>query len=199
MYSGLNDKQLLSFHRDLNKYLLSSGKLQIANSIWYHSHIQLNPYFKKQIACISENKTPIVQQDVDDWVSVKTNGMINNMEVSTLADIVVLNAIYFKDTWEVSFKNDKIDRFVSWDGHESEVKYMKSNSSYMYTEDDTAQAILLNYNSPFSMLIILPQNSNEPIPLSHKDIKTLISMMSKQNIELYLPKFEYEDTHSLMD
>src|SRR5271170_766795 len=81
----------------------------------------------------------------------------------------------------------------------------------------------VKYNSPFSMLIILPKNTDdqrasgqykdklasngsdwsgplaEPVPMSHSDIKTLLSLMSLKNIEIHLPKFEYEDSHSLIE
>jgi len=201
IYSGISEKRLLSFHRDLNKYLISTGKINIANSIWYDSNLQLNSKYKQLVSCIAEHKTPLVQQDIDDWVSVRTNGMINNIEIPTLTDIVVLNVIYFKDKWSVPFpkSKSKIDRFVSWDGHESEVKYMTTTDTFMYSEDGTAQAIRLDYKSPFSMLIILPQNGNEPVPISHNNVKKLLSLMTEQEVEVTIPKFEYEDTHSLIE
>src|SRR5271165_701706 len=77
MFKGMfkmDDKLLLSFHRDLNKYLLQTGKLQIANSIWYNNYVKLNPFFQKQISCLTQSNTPIVQQDIDDWVTVQTRG-----------------------------------------------------------------------------------------------------------------------------
>jgi serpin B len=202
IFSGIKDDLMLSFHRDLNKYLLSTGKLKIANSIWYdNSAMQLHPAYKQKILTIGECQSPITQYEINDWVAIKTDGMITSINVPTNIKLIILNVLYFNDRWKKKFdRNESYEsRFVSWDDHESIVKMMYQNNDFKYTEDATAQAILLDYDSPFSLLVILPKDGTEPIPSSHDDIRNIIASMSETKVEVHLPKFSFEDTHTLVE
>ncbi len=200
---GKNDKLMLAFHRDLNKHLISSGagNLQYATGIWYDNQaLQLTPYYQKQIACLSGCNTPIDKADIEDTIAIKTNGMINTFEYESIDEtLLIINAIYFEFKIKADCKKSYIDRFVSWDGHESEVKYMNTIDNYLYLIDTTAQALLINYNSPFSLLLILPKNGEEPMAMTRSDINKTKSLMKKTKIDLYLPKIDYENVHPFIE
>jgi serpin B len=202
MFNNMDDRLMLSFHNDLNKHLIQTNKIKIANSIWYdNTSFQLYPAYKNLVQSIAECHAPIQQAMINDWVAFKTEGMINTLDIPADIKLVVLNALYFHDKWKNKFNiNDTYQsRFVSWDGHETEIHMMTQKNEFMYTEDDSAQAILLDYNSPFSMLIILPTDGSEPLPLTHDNVRNLISIMTMNDVTVHLPRFTISDTHQLLE
>jgi serine protease inhibitor len=214
---GKNDALMLAFHRDLDKYLHSTNsipkidssenknapyKFHFGSGIWYDNQaLQLTPYFQKQISCLSSCHSPIDKTHYEDLVAIETDGMIDSFEYQSVDEtLLIINAIYFEFKLRVDSKKSFIDRFVSWDGHESEVKYMNNIGQYLYVMDPTAQALLINYdNLPLSLLIVLPKNGEEPEPMTRYDINETIKRMKRTKIDLYLPKMEFENVHPLIE
>lgn len=198
---GTDDKLALAYHRDLHKYLVNTGKIRAATGIWYDNQaLQLTPYYQKQIACISGCHTNISKDSYEDTIAILTEGDIGSFEYESIDEtLLIINAMFFEFNIRTDPKKSYIDRFVSWDGHETEVKYMNNIANYLYVIDTSAQALLINYDSPFSLLIILPKNGEEPEPMTRRDINKTISMMKKTKIDLYLPRIEYENVHQLVE
>jgi len=90
-------------------------------------------------------------------------------------------------------------RFVAWDGAETETKLMCVHNNFKYYEDDTAQAILLDLESQYRMLIILPINNEVPVVLENKRISHMLSLMKDTYVNLQIPMINYNDIKSLSD
>ena len=125
--------------------------------------------------------------------------------------LLLINAIYFKGTWLKKFseENTKNRIFQNYDNSTVEVNIMYQKYSLnLYYEDENVQIISLPYISKklgFQMIIILPNIKKYSSPLDYlKKEKINFSdiyskLESRNNIHLYLPKFNYKFEGNLKD
>jgi serine protease inhibitor len=200
LYKNNNEHGLMTYYCNLNKMLVSTGVVKIGNSIW-NNGVNVRPEFLRYISNIGEVKNGINQLAINQWVSEKTNGMIQSVPISA-GDIamVIINALYFCDKWRHQFdkSNTKKVAFNNYLGKQSTLDMMYAKNDYIYAEASSYQAISLDYKSNFCMLVVLPTESKKPILLSQNEINALYESMRKEDVELYFPKFTYEDQHYLL-
>ena len=190
-------------------------QLNISNSLWPQKGA---PLLENYLALVKQNygveitsvdfehAEPEARAQINRWVKEKTRDKIQNIITSPLAPtarLVLVNAVYFKGTWENTFKPDstKEEPFHSW-STKSDVKapLMRQTSAFLYAEQNYAQFIELPYKGGnISMLIILPANKTRDDGiarmeklLSLKQIERWRKNMKPTKVQVFLPKFRID-------
>ena len=153
-------------------------------------------------------------QQVNNWVNNKTHEKITEVlsEKYDLSKVplILVNAIYFKGSWLYEFQqNTQKKEFKNFDNTIIKVDTMYNFfKSIPYYEDEKIQMILLPYKSSkanYNMVIILPRenkysSSYDYLNNENVNFTKLISNLKKAaEVELYLPKFEFEYENSLKE
>jgi len=203
---------------DLLPYVDPSVEMLIANSVWYRytfpvlkEFIETNKkYFDAEVQGLDFN-SPEAPKIINNWVKQKTNGLIEEIApevIDHLTMMFLINAIYFKGDWTYQFdKNKTRDAdFQLPDGATIPVKMMLQNNSFRFYQSQDIGIIDLPYGDElFSMTIILPPEDQSihdftasiTIERWHEWISLLPD--NKQEIDLFLPRFQLEYEESLVD
>ena len=134
------------------------GRLDIANSIWLNETLEARENFintAKEIyeAEIFEAALSESADDVNNWVSEKTNGMIPQMldeEPGNDVAMLLLNALYFNGVWDTPFEESLTEDRVFYreDGTTVEHPFMNKYEDRMqYIKTENAEGIKLPYNN----------------------------------------------------
>ncbi|MBP1747875.1 MAG: proteinase inhibitor serpin [Deltaproteobacteria bacterium] len=207
--SGLN-----SAFRSLNQKLAeaaerSDQKLNIANALVLTGGRVSNTYEKILRTYYNAEIFGGDLGAINGWVKRKTEGKIDTIleQLSANSVCVILNAIYFKGTWDAQF--DKTSTLnapfsVSTD-KQVKIPLMHRKDNYKLLEQDKVQIISLPYKGKaLSMVVILPKEvdglANVEEQLKAKDIKELLAKLDKQpdrKVSVYFPKFRMETKYDL--
>ena len=194
--------------RDLDK----SGIISSANRVWLKSGLTLRKtytdilslnYGSRVKELDMKGKTESSRKAINDWVSMKTKGKINNL-LQTLdpeTRMVITNAVYFNAEWRNKFRKSatKNEEFHTEKGSK-EVPMMRQRNDFRYCESDGVKVILLPYKDyRFSMIAVLPP---EDKPEALKDIDAVkfagwLDAMKTYDVDLRLPKFRTEKRYEL--
>ena len=144
---------------------------------------------------------------INDWVSEQTEGRIEDLipegTIDALTRLVLTNAIYFNAAWQFPFNEDATTdgSFYLLDGGEVIVPMMTQTESFGYTRGDDYQAVELPYDDQeLSMIILLPgvgQFENFESSMGYRRVTEIISSLARQQVNLTMPKFEFESEFSL--
>jgi len=144
---------------------------------------------------------------INDWVSEQTEGRIEDLipegAIDALTRLVLTNAIYFNAAWQFPFNEDATTDgpFYLLDGGEVIVPMMTQTESFGYTRGDDYQAVELPYDGQeLSMIILLPsdgQFENFESSMVYQRVTEIISSLAGQQVNLTIPKFEFESEFSL--
>jgi len=144
---------------------------------------------------------------INDWVSEQTEGRIEDLipegAIDALTRLVLTNAIYFNAAWQFPFNEDATTDgpFYLLDGGEVIVPMMTQTESFGYTKGDDYQAVELPYDGQeLSMIILLPsdgQFENFESSMVYQRVTEIISSLAGQQVNLTIPKFEFESEFSL--
>ncbi|MBO4356481.1 MAG: hypothetical protein J5850_06490, partial [Clostridia bacterium] len=172
--------------------------LRVANSVWKRDDITedfkdaYKEYIEKNYAAeyryfTRSNAVSLI----NDWAKIKTEGMIPRLlpdeyDTSSLA-IVLMNALYFKDTWVHEFEKyaSKEEDFTTEKGEIVKKTFMHTTESFEYYEDENTQLVVLPMAGGVYMAVVLGDTGN----LSEK-----IRNTSHESVKLSLPKFEIESS-----
>ena len=218
-FNSLTNQEINEAYNSLIELLTqidSEVIFQIANSIWYKNTMQFESefinvnkkYFDAEVAGLDFND-PNSVDIINNWVNGNTNGKITKIldAIPEAAVMYLINAIYFKGTWQYEFDKDETrdDSFNLPNGEDISCKMMaQTNENFSYFENNQFQAIDLPYGDGyFSITIILPNNNlsvNEIInQLDLQNWNSWLSNFEKQTGTLQLPKFELEYDYTLND
>jgi len=144
---------------------------------------------------------------INDWVSEQTEDRIEDLipkgAIDDLTRLVLTNAIYFNAAWQFPFDEDATadGPFYLLDGGEVVVPMMTQTESFGYADGEGYQAVELPYDGrELSMVIILPgdgQFETFESAMDYQMIKGIISDLENQQVNLTMPKFEFESEFSL--
>jgi serpin B len=187
----------------------SDMSLLIANSLWLNQDFRLEPAFltptQQYYAANVTNadfQSPTTVSDINQWVHENTQGKIGPMvqHLDPLTTLVIINAIYFKGTWEKPFKkrDTKEREFTLLTGETKRVPMMYQESYYSYYQGNNYQAVRLPYKgSSLSMTVFLPDRGTrlENFPLRDHWQEWRAGNTPREGT-LVLPRFnvEYEVT-----
>ena len=189
-------KVLISNTIFLNKpYMLKPAFVQTAND-YYDAQPETRDFHDGQTADI-----------INQWASDHTERMIEKVigadELNPDAVSYLLNAIYFKGTWENKFKEEDT-RQESFNGGQP-VAMMHQQHTFRYADKGDYQALELPYgNGAYAMTILLP-NEGKTIG----DVLTQLTAESWENlwmtgilreratVDVKLPRFETKTEQNL--
>ena len=186
------------------------SSLEIANAIM----TKLSPSMKfKNIA--KDNYSAKIQplrsvKQINKWCDKQTHGKIKNIidELPENIFMVILNAIYFKGEWEITFSKELTTKKLFYNFNSQNqgknVDMMNKVEHFSYFKDSNLQAIELNFKKDYmSALILLPNsnvNINDFIGILDKDneyIYTIIDNLKYSKVNIEMPKFEINYKESL--
>ena len=182
--------------------------LTIANSLWGRRGVEFNAvflqrnseYFNAEISTL-DFLDPNAVKTINQWVDTNTDGKIPKIldEIDSNAVLFLINAIYFKGSWQSEFDPSKTRErtFHLPTGSEKQVPMMERKGNYPYFQDQNLQAINLPYGEgQMSMYIFLPSNKSnlhtfmEGINTTNLD--HWITQFREQEITVNIPKFKME-------
>lgn len=208
---------------ELNEYLytyvenLPMGKkykLKIANSIWLEKTVtgfkrdflQLNAdYYKGDIYTFSFEGPTI--QDINLWVSEKTDGMIKDiLNESDRGEVIYLvNALIFNSEWQEIYKGDQVKKgvFTTEDGKKQDVMMMYSPEG-LYLEDDNAEGFIKYYaDQKYAFAALLPENgvsvSEYVSTLTGRRMMDILDHGQRIAVNAAIPKFETDYRVEMQD
>ena len=156
------------FAKSLSGTPEASGKLDVANSVWYKD----DPAFKINREFL-EDTTEYFNAEVFDapfddstkdevnlWVNEKTNGMIPSVidEIKSEDVLFLINALAFDAEWDKKYFdfNIKDEVFTTADREQKTVPFMHSSES-AYLEDDKAKGFIKYYKGlKYGFAALLP-------------------------------------------
>jgi len=185
----------------------------LGNSIWYREGFEVQPeflevnqeYFDAEVAAL-DFASPDAAPTINNWVSEKTNGRIEEIVDDPISgDIVMflINAIYFKADWTVQFDPDlTVDRpFTLADGSQKQVPMMTypDVAEVGYFSDEEVEALDLPYGGKaYSMTILLPAEAGDIRALvgslDAERWASIVAGLVTSELNVVMPKFtlEYE-------
>ena len=154
----------------------------------------------------SDGKTRDV---INQWASDRTEGMIEEVlkedEFNPSSFSYLLNAIYFKGTWQYQFdKNMTIDEEFIHAGSTKELMIkpmMRQIAKFNYAENDTYQALCLPYgNGSFQMTVLLPKANTNAVPQvpTIEVWQQIQQQMRPATVNVILPRFESDTNIGLI-
>jgi len=184
-------------------------KLSIANSLWPY---KTYPFLEDYLALVKKNygstitpvdyehAEPAARAQINQWVEDKTQKKITNIigaPLDPLTRLVLVNAVYFKGTWESPFKAEETKNapFHRPVGDPVQTPLMTHTRTYKYGEWQTVQVIELPYaGNELSMLVLLPSSTNGMAELegdlSVSGLQQWRQQLRLQKVQLFLPKFK---------
>ena len=205
---GIHDS-LGALTRNLDK----SGYVSSANRLWLKDGLKLRKNYTDTLRLNYNNtakeldfkkKTEEARREINDWVSAKTNGKINDLlqNLDPATQMVITNAVYFNAEWRKKFPKSATgkEKFCTDTGRAKDVDMMKLRDDFSYSEVDGVKAVMLPYMGyKLSMIAVLPPKDN-PDAVNSFDAETFakwIEAMDIYDVDLWLPKFKTEKSYEL--
>ncbi|XP_076992233.1 serpin B10 isoform X2 [Tamandua tetradactyla] len=152
------------------------------------------------------------RKEINSWVENQTEGKIPNLlpedSVSSTTRMVLVNALYFKGTWEHQFlvkdTTEKPFRINKITSKPVQMMSMKEKLPVFHIETPQAKGLQLYYESrDLSLLILLPEDIDglEQLEkaITYEKLKDWTSpdQMELYEVQLHLPKFKLEESYDL--
>jgi len=203
-----------SFSQELTKN--DSGKLKIANSIWYNQgnslnikkeFLQTNANYYNASAYKADFNNPQTVKDINSWVKLKTGNtidkIINNIEPNT--KMYLINAMYFENQWEKIYSTTDVsqDNFKLESGVNKSTDFMLSTET-TFLKDDKAEGFIKPYkDGKYSFVAILP-NPNISIDsyissLSGESFMNFFKNREISHVHAAIPRFKTECSIDLIE
>jgi serpin B len=202
------DLDLASREQDYDGDGEKDFKLNIANSMWGQKDYE---FLIEYLDILAENYGAGIRlldlqnepdsscEVINDWVSEKTQGLINGIitpdDLNEYSLFVLVNAIYFKAKWMDEFSEEATRDDVFYTPHGEVIVPMMNNWPYVYySEGDNYQAAEIPYlGNDFGMLVLLPKEGSFEefeASLTTEQVDQIIANSEYQEVVLTLPKFD---------
>lgn len=216
----------------MNHQLNSYGKpyqLNSANGVFLENSLAVKPQFTSILTkCYHaqdqlkdfQNNYEQARQDINDWVTDKTKGKIENViprgGVNDLTRLVLANAVYFYAEWATPFTSQnggatQAKRFYqnsvsahSASGDSTSIDMMTMKNEFLYNENRALEILGIPYQeNELTMFIFLPKRGVRLETIEQNinaDVLTpLINATAKQYIKATIPKFKIEAEFNVKD
>ncbi len=199
-----------SFYQLQNTLQTSDPKvtLTIANSLWGREGFQFKTDFLQRNALYFSADTSILDflnpstlQTINQWVNDNTDSKIPKIldEIEPNAVLFLINAIYFKGSWQTEFdpSDTRDEEFHLVDGSTKQVPMMSRTGQYAVYQGDDFQAINLPYGEGrVGMSIFLPNDKSDLNSfLESVDTEKWENWMEEfreREVQIKIPKFKLE-------
>ncbi|MGD8700690.1 MAG: serpin family protein [Gemmatimonadales bacterium] len=172
---------------DLLRGLDPDVEFSIGNSIWYDQRYTFQQefldvnreYFDAEVTGL-DFAAPDAAATINDWVSSKTQGRIDQIVAPPISpDLVMflINAIYFKGDWSRPFDKERTRPapFTLTDGSQKQVDmmfYPQPDSVYVYSDAGVTVLDLPYGGRAYSMTIVLPAEGT--------DVRSLVGSLAAE-------------------
>ncbi len=199
--SSKDDAKIIPAMLDINRDLISSGMVKIANR-FFINHIYFNnlkELFKQLlqkcggiIACDFINNSTNITININKWITNITNNLINNVineqDISGMTQLMAINVIYFKSNWLYPFKNVKINKFTNSFKQELSIEMMNQVKEFPYYDNNELQLLEMPYEGgKFSFGIFLPKTDYNLRVTTN--FTQYIQQLINKRLDIYIPKF----------
>ncbi len=179
--------------------------LKVANSVWKREDITAD--FTEDYRAVIESSygaeyrgfTPANAISlINDWAKVKTEGLIDKLlpegyDTDSLA-IVLMNALYFKDSWTDSFPKSLTEEGdFKANGGTTRKSFMHKTDIMSYYEDANSRMVLLPMDGGLTMAVVIGDASH---------LAAMTANTERCRVDLTLPKIDLEtsfDQNELVD
>jgi serpin B len=185
-------------------------KLSVANSLWPQRDYKfLDEYLSLAKKHYGVSIIPVdykrareaARKMINKWVEDQTDDKIKNLIQPGILDdltrLVLVNAIYFKGTWESQFKADKTkDAPFHLSSNKSvQAPMMTQKEKFRYADLGSFDMLKLPYiENEMSMIVLLPKKVDGlkqlESNLSAENLKRWKSRLRKREVLVFLPKFK---------
>lgn len=219
LYAGLQDwltkKPELSEKNEGNTP--NGDTLNIANSLWPNQGFPfrqeyirtMQDYLSSEVYPTDYSKVEEARGEINQWVENKTENLIKDLiqpgVLSENTQMTLVNAIYFKGSWEKPFdkKLTQNAQFTLLDGSQIEVPFMSQQENYHYYGDETLQIVRLPYRENRSMVIILPRDTEKFAEVREAycqgKYQQTINQLSMRKVNFKMPRFKMSQNLDLND
>jgi serpin B len=192
-------------------------RLNIANALWGE---QTLPFHADFTQTIDENYGAALRlvdfmnapEDarimINDWVADETEDRIQDIvpqgAIDSSTRLVLANAIYFNAAWWNTFEEflTQDDAFTLLDGSQVTVPMMNQQSQFFYMQGEGYQTIALPYWGDMAMLVFLPDAGQFEAFEQSFSVDTFtqaVGGIAVEEVNLFMPRFEYEFSAGLSD
>lgn len=195
--------------------------LRVANALWAQNGFDFladylatvkNFYGGAATNLDFKNDTEGARQTINSWVAQKTNDKIQDLfaqgVLNDMTRLVLTNAVYFKGTWAKTFDKSltSVQEFHVDSVESVQAPFMQMTgeaAQFPYADTPDAQVLELPYaGDQLSMLIVLPTTQDLSAlenSLSPAKLASWQAALSKQRVDVYLPKFTFDTKYTLND
>ncbi len=200
-----------SFYQLQNTLQTSDPKvtLTIANSLWGREgfqfktdFLQRNELYFRADTSILDFLNPSTLQTINQWVNDNTDSKIPKIldEIEPNAVLFLINAIYFKGSWQTEFDpSDTSDgQFHLVDGSTKQVPMMYRTGPYPVYNGEDFQAINIPYGEGrMGMYIFLPDANKSDLNGFIESVNTAkwenwMEEFREREVQIKIPKFKLE-------
>ena len=180
-------------------------KITLCNSLWLAEDYmdegsdEVIERCMKNMSCEIFTDDYIKAADVNNWVSEKTNGLINDiLEESYKGEIVLANTLYYKAGWEPELSS-RSGSFYLEDGEEVETTFLSANKETLRYKQMDKYALVEVPLEEGEMMFILPTEGTKLESILREDILNQILSMSTNGelesgcVNISFPEFSCED------
>ncbi|MCK4598446.1 serpin family protein, partial [Candidatus Bipolaricaulota bacterium] len=193
----------------------SNAQLSIANALWGQIGYPFISGFRDTLAESYDaplrltdfaGATEQARRDINDWVSEKTEGKIENLMVPGTINpdtrLVLANAIYFKGTWKTQFDPDDTKKAPFYMLNKTvTVPMMNVKEHFLYMEGTSYKAIELPYKGDELVMDIILPNAGTfedfEIGLDTERLDSILAQLCLKKVVLSMPKFKLTSEFSL--
>ena len=191
-------------------------RLHIANAIWGQQGYPFLQAFLDTLArsygaglrlVDFQRAAEAARVTINDWVAEQTEDRIKDLipagAIDSMTRLVLTNAIYFNAAWQFPFDEARTEEgpFYRLDGSPISVPMMHASESFSYVAGEGFQVVDLPYDGgELSMAILLPAEGtfeSFQAALDVERVNGVLRQLSRQQVDLTLPKFEFESEFSL--
>jgi len=167
-----------------------------ANSLWLGQHVQIAAEIENRLRALYQSEmraidfsAPETVATINAWVNTKTRGKIPQIvdQLSPLAALVAINAVYFKGVWKDPFQREltRDGPFHTASGKKKQLPMMAQSGTYSYYEDRKVQVVTLPYRGGVSMHVVLP--------VAGSDVGRVLESLSSGQWESWAAKLRREE------
>lgn len=158
-----------------------------------------------------QNKAEEAREIINTWIEKQTQQRIKDLVpangVDALTNMVIANAVYFKEAWLQPFEPQKTARrrFTTSSRKEIFVTMMSTKGRFLYGKSEELQCYALEMpyaGNTLSMTILLPNNRYSGVDilsnnLTPERLRNLLADMYPREVMVSIPKFKIEDSYEL--
>lgn len=199
-----------SFYQLQNTLQTSDPKvtLTIANSLWGREGFQFKTDFLQRNTSYFNAETSILDfldpstlETINQWVNNNTNKKIPKIldEIEPNAVLFLINAIYFKGSWQTEFdpSNTRDGTFHLVDGSTKQVPMMSRTGQYPVYYGENFYAINLPYGEgQMGMYIFLPNHKSDidnfVDSINTEQWENWMEQFRERELQISIPKFKLE-------